>query len=126
MNLRYYKSKDIWKRVAEQHGYNHPLEMIKDLYLKGKTMREIGDLFEVTPQAIGQRLKEVGVEARGRGGPNNNKHKDLDINYIVDQYKNGKTLSCIAKELKVTIWPIKQRLISVNLYKPRKRRKKYK
>lgn len=66
---RYSYRQDL-EEVVKQSKYESIIEMIVREYQKGKSLREVAEMFGRTHQFIKYHLDRVGLEKRGRGGWN--------------------------------------------------------
>jgi len=86
-------------------------DKMADLYLSGKSIREIGMIFGVSQTPISLRLKESGVKIRNTGGIRDVTEKmNLGCDKIVDLYLSGKTAKEIGKIFGVSRDPILRQL----------------
>ena len=78
--------KDDWDDIAVELGYSGTNEMWKELYERF-SLTQLSKRFAVGIPTIRQHLEAAGIEIRGRGGPNNQKIRDLkQAQALVDQY----------------------------------------
>ena len=75
-----------------------------DLYKQGWTLKQIGEKFGLTRQAIQQRLQKVGISRRNKGLEP--KFDKIDKSNLQRLYSEGKNLNYIAEYFSVSEWTI--------------------
>lgn len=82
-------------------------EEIRDLYLSGFTLKTIGEKFKVSSDTIRTILKSMNVKIRRQPFNINRIEKDL----VIESYKNGTSLTSIAKQFNTDREAVKRFLI---------------
>lgn len=79
-------------------------EDIVDLYLEGKSHREIGNIFGVSGTMIEDRLRESGIPSRQR------KRNDVSKDEVVYLYSCGNSMQKISEKLRISECGVQSRL----------------
>ena len=105
---------------------NLPIEEIKEIYLAGYSLEEIGKIFYVSPNLIYKRLKEIGINCTYRINFRKKqikellKDKTLNIEDIADIVKiDPQTVRLYAKEMNITIPTVRKIILDTKI--PRER-----
>lgn len=90
--------------LAKNYGYDHPDDLTKLEYEKGKSLSEIAKMLEVTASAISIRLVKLGIKTRPSGG-RNSKSKKQPHEYRIRKkmYKWIKHYPCLICEKEIQI-----------------------
>jgi transposase-like protein len=100
-----------WNVAAQQLGYENELALLTDYYIVRKlSVAEIAEKLDVSRHALRSTLCRLGIEIRGRGGPNNKKLAITDE--LVEEIRvDG--IAAVAKKLGLSYTTVYKRLYHV-------------
>lgn len=91
-----------------------PVEEIKILLEEGYNIANLATKYNTSRPTMSKFLKENGLYTKTQ--QQNQKCKNLDISFIINEYQSGKTIKEIANNLQVSTIAIKTRLKSNNIH----------
>jgi len=100
-----------WNDVAQRLKYVDEVEMWNDLYVaRGLSISKLALKLDISRNTVRDALDRVGIQLRGRGGPNNQKLEVTD-ELIEDIRENGVT--AVAKKLGLSYTTVYKRLYRI-------------